>query len=154
MDTRQTRKASGFRHYYFAVFLLGLVLFLLARTFAIPGETDSGSLLGTVTDQEDRPLPGIEVVLLSGQHEPRRTTSDVHGRFKFLSLDPGNYTIEAYGLVAQQGYGKGVYESVLIAKGRATTLQMQLRRALRILEDQPIQPEDAVPYTPIDPDRP
>lgn len=133
----------GYRRYYLGVFLLGAVLLLLART-AAPGPTESGSLLGTVTDVDDRPLPGIEVALSNGHPEPRTTRTDERGRFVFLNLSPGNYVIEAHGQVTNQGYGKGIYESVMVTRGRATTLQMQLRRTLRLIDQQPIQPEQHV----------
>jgi len=148
-ETTITTEPATFRRYYLGVLLLGLVLFGIARSVATY-PTETGSLLGAVTDVDNRPLADIEVVLSNGRGEPRRATTDDLGKFSFLNLDPGNYTIEAYG----QGYARSRYDSVHVGKGRSTTLQMQLRFAVKVRDDGPIRPGGARPDPDYGTDRP
>jgi hypothetical protein len=60
-----------------------------------------GLLDGVVTDDQKRPLPGIQTVLIPDnlRHRPelfKRVLSDANGRFNFSGIAPGDYKIFAW----------------------------------------------------------
>jgi hypothetical protein len=62
-----------------------------------------GNVYGTVTDMSGAVLPGT-VATLTGELGTSTTVSDETGRFRFLNMDHGNYTlrVELAGFVTQQ----------------------------------------------------
>jgi outer membrane receptor protein involved in Fe transport len=66
-----------------------LGLFLLFPVFAHAQST--GSVTGTVTDGEDKPLPGANIVLMDAQRGAA-TTAD--GTYRIEGLEPGRYTLK------------------------------------------------------------
>jgi Ca-activated chloride channel family protein len=69
---------------------IALVWFLIAVAF---GASRTGTVVGTVTDPSNKPLPGV-VVLLSGP-DARRGVTDANGAFEFRDVAPGSYTLTA-----------------------------------------------------------
>ena len=55
----------------------------------------TGSLYGNVIDQSGEILRGATLMLTGGQGPPEIQVSDAQGSFKFLSLTPGSYSVEA-----------------------------------------------------------
>lgn len=55
----------------------------------------TGSLYGTVTNQTGELLRGVTLMLTGGQGPPKVQVSDAQGSFRFLSLTPGPYSVEA-----------------------------------------------------------
>ena len=75
--------------------MLGIVLaVLLLCAGPSPAQQASGSLYGTTVGEDGRPLPGVTVVL-SGVGARQVQTADGQGRFRFLGLPPGLYTVRA-----------------------------------------------------------
>ena len=66
-------------------------------------QVSKGNVYGTVTDESGAVLPGV-VATLSGELGTTSTVSDETGRFRFLNMDHGNYTlrVELSGFVTQQ----------------------------------------------------
>jgi hypothetical protein len=56
-------------------------------------QISTGSIYGKVTDEQSAVLPGATVTLTGATIGARTTTSGPGGEFRFLSLDPGTYTI-------------------------------------------------------------
>ena len=72
----------------------------------LQAQTTTGRLIGTTTDSDGLGLPGVQVtitsdVLIGG---PQSTVSDAQGGFQFISLFPGEYTVQASlsGFVTQE----------------------------------------------------
>jgi hypothetical protein len=85
--------------------LAALVVSLLVVS-GLQAQTTTGRLIGTTTDEDGLRLPGVQVritsdVLIGG---PRATVSDAQGNFQFISLYPGEYTVQASlsGFVTQE----------------------------------------------------
>lgn len=135
--------------FYLALVVVGALLVALTMSTSLTGTIGDGSLLGTVTDVDGMELDRI-VVVLHRDEATWETLTDEHGQFKFLSIDPGNYTIEAYG----EGYPRQRYESVHVRRGPATTLSMKLRLAVRQSEEQQPDPSQPVPHTEDEANRP
>ena len=104
------------------VLVLSLALLGSVAAFA---QTESGNLYGRVTDDQGERLPGVTVTL-SGPGSTQVQVTDAAGEFRFLSLAPGNYSIEA----SLEGFGTVIYEAVNIRIGRNTTVELQLNPAI------------------------
>ena len=56
----------------------------------------SGVISGTVTDADNRPLPGVTVTLASSDDSLHRSiVTNANGRYEIVSLAAGTYTITA-----------------------------------------------------------
>jgi hypothetical protein len=75
-----------------AVFLVGFLCLLAAPLLF--AQTRSGNVVGKALDQSGGVLPGVTVTL-SGIGAPQTFVTDTDGNYRFLSLDPGTYTLEA-----------------------------------------------------------
>ena len=54
-----------------------------------------GSISGTVTGSDGKPVPGLEMNLTHPKvYEPYRTTTDAQGKYQFSGLGDGSFTIE------------------------------------------------------------
>ena len=71
-------------------FVLTLVLFFAVGLSTIVGQTDRGSITGTVTDASGAVLPGARIDL--GQKGPP-AVSNAQGQFLIPNLGPGGYTV-------------------------------------------------------------
>src|SRR5262249_10769402 len=70
---------------------------LVIALFSLPLRAqNSGSIQGTVIDQQGAVLPGVTVQALDQQQGVviRQTTTDVNGLFNLQPLQPGIYTVQ------------------------------------------------------------
>ena len=82
--------SNAVRFRVFVMFLGSLVLPAVALAQA------SGVISGTVTDAENRPLPGVTVtVAASDDSQPRSIVTNANGRYEIVNLAPGTYTVTA-----------------------------------------------------------
>jgi hypothetical protein len=94
--TEQIKKEEAsmkkFLHFLAIAFML---LFLSGQAFAQSGST--GAIEGKVLDEEEKPLPGVEVKLSSpdliGGTQAKVTTAE--GKFRFVALPRGTYVVES-----------------------------------------------------------
>ena len=73
--------------------VLSLALFLGLCPYA-SGQVARGNIYGTVTDASGGVLPGTLVTLV-GEFGTNTTVTDATGKFRFLNLDHGNYSVTA-----------------------------------------------------------
>lgn len=124
---REAGDAYGLWSYYKAVLGLGILLLLLTIPAAQTAQAGGGgSLIGIVSDaSEDRlGVEGLTVTLVGADELARHATTDARGRFEFLDLDPGNYTLVTRG----DGYQDASDPNVNIRKGRPTTIRMAIAK--------------------------
>ena len=75
---------------------LFVVLCCLLIPIAAVAQQRTGNIYGTVVDAEGNPLPGVSVTLTGATIAPIPTQTSAEGKFRFLSLFPGNdYVIKA-----------------------------------------------------------
>lgn len=120
-------ETRGLWRYYSVVLGIGAVLFLLVIPVAQGGQHGGASLLGTITDGSHDGVGSLQVMLRSGT-SIQVTSTDEGGRFEFLELDPGSYTLEVTGSGYQEAYDPNVY----IRRGRSTTIRMKVAEASRV----------------------
>jgi|GEM_PF-5574733 len=118
--------APNLWRYYSAVLGFGVILFLLVIPVAQGGQ-GGGSLLGSISDADNGAVDGMLVILRSETYL-RVTRTGEGGRFEFLDLDPGKYTLEATGT----GYQDTHEANVHVRRGRSTTLRMKVAAASRV----------------------
>jgi hypothetical protein len=83
----------------------------------------TGSLKGTVTDDEDSPLPGVTVTLTSPSMQGTKSyVSTADGDFRFPSLPPGIYSVK----VELPGFQTKERPGLRVRVGGTTTILVQL----------------------------
>jgi outer membrane receptor for ferrienterochelin and colicin len=106
-------------------FVFFLLLGLAFSGFAF-GQTQitTGVIQGTLFDQSGAVLPGADVTVVNVNTQAQATQkSDGDGRFVFLSLAPGRYSVTA----SKGGFSKLVQKDVELTVGQALNLKMTLR---------------------------
>jgi len=116
-------------------FLKGAVFTLLLLALAAPVVAQSnisGSIQGTVKDKQGGALPGVAVTVFSDVLVARKATAvtDERGIYRFPSLPPGTYVIEA----DLSGFGKVHEDNVLINLAKALVIDITMQQA-RVSEE-------------------
>ncbi|HUL78166.1 MAG TPA: TonB-dependent receptor [Vicinamibacteria bacterium] len=91
---------------------LGLALALVALAPAAWAQISAGNIYGKVTDQQGGALPGATITLTGTTIGARTTTTGSAGEYRFLTLDPGTYTLS----VALTGFAT-TQRSVVVSAG-------------------------------------
>src|SRR5688572_11621279 len=74
--------------------LLPLMLVAAFATAGFAQGVQTGSIRGTVLDQQNLPVPGVTVTATSAAVQgPRTTITDAEGAFSLLALPPGQYDV-------------------------------------------------------------
>jgi hypothetical protein len=84
----------------------------------------SSSVHGRVVDDQGAPLPGVTMTLAGGLN-PLVQITDAQGQFRFVTLPPGSYTLEA----RLEGFSSVEYPNVVVSGG-AVTVEMTLNNAV------------------------
>jgi carboxypeptidase family protein/TonB-dependent receptor-like protein len=103
--------------------ILALAL-LVASAFPAFAQIQSGSLNGTIKDEQGGVLPGVTVTA-QGVDATQTFVTDATGDFRFLNLAPGPYKVTA----SLQGFTTLVRENVIITVGRNVELPLSLKVA-------------------------
>jgi hypothetical protein len=87
-------------------------------------QVQSGTVTGIVQDQQDSVLPGVTVTLTGPDRRLQFVTTD-DGRYRFLNVPPGNYTVTA----ALPGFATLVREHVQVVVGATVDLPFRMQVA-------------------------
>jgi hypothetical protein len=73
-----------------------LILSLLLAAVALPlaAQSLTGTITGTIKDEQGGVLPGVTVTL-TGKTGNRTAVTDAEGIYRFAALDPGTYSVTA-----------------------------------------------------------
>jgi hypothetical protein len=74
-------------------FVAAVAFVLICATVAAAGTT--GSISGRIVDDSGRPLAGAQMSLF-GPAGPYRATSDAHGHYQILSIEPDLYYVSVW----------------------------------------------------------
>src|SRR5882672_7917906 len=91
---------------------------------ALHAQLQSGSILGTITDEQSGVLPGVTITL-HGVDITQAFTTDATGQYRFLNLAPGSYMVAA----ELQGFATLVREHVSVEVGKNVELPLQMKIA-------------------------
>ena len=109
-----------------AIALMLLVAFLFQGTWALAGTT--GGLSGTVTDKAGAPVAGA-IVKVSSPSEVTVATTDAHGHFSFISLQPDTFTVT----VSKVGYNTESISGVTVFADQSFALSVVMQKALKTI---------------------
>jgi outer membrane receptor protein involved in Fe transport len=98
-----------------------LIALLLATAAAAAAQSLTGTITGTVKDEQGGALPGVSLTL-AGKTGSRTTTTDAEGGYRFAGLDPGTYTLTA----EMQGFRPRRQDNVVVSIGRTADVHMTL----------------------------
>jgi hypothetical protein len=102
--------------------VLALMLIGLARPAL--AQVQGGTVSGTVLDEQGAVLPGVAVTL-QGVDAKRESVTEADGRFRFLDLAPGPYTLT----VVLQGFSTIVNEAIVVSVGKTVDLPLAMKVA-------------------------
>src|SRR5262245_7762932 len=95
------------------------VFVVLASATRAPAQLHTGSLHGQVFDSSGRPLGGA-LVSIGGPIGPLSQVTDSDGRFHFLALPPGGYSVK----VQREGVTPVGHPNVTVRSGRSTVIEL------------------------------
>jgi hypothetical protein len=104
--------------------LISVLFVCLALAAPAVAQVSSGTIAGTVRDEQGGVLPGVTVVLTSSDRNATFTT-EADGRFRFLNLPPGAYQVSA----ELPGFSKVVRQDLAVQVGSNLDLNFMLKVA-------------------------
>jgi hypothetical protein len=106
----------------FAVSLL--LLSLTAAAVYAQSQQTTGTIQGTVSDEQGGAVPGATVEIKNLDTNATRTIqTDEEGRYTALALQPGKYSVT----VSKQGFATGVAESVDLTVGQTLNFPVKMK---------------------------
>ncbi len=103
-----------------------MVLCLILSPLMMAQSRGTGAIVGTVTEDEKVPLPGVTVTLTSDKLMGKRSVvTDTNGNFRFPALPPGAYTLTA----ELPGFSKYVQENIRLETTIRLTIGVKLQLA-------------------------
>ena len=102
---------------------------VLVLALAVPAaaQLQTGDIYGTTVDEQKQPLPGVTVTLTSSVSAPQVQQSGSDGRFRFLKLYPGKYSLKA----DLQGFSPVEVSAIDVRVGANTDVQVTLSGAIK-----------------------
>ena len=122
MSGFENRSSHGLFSFYFAA-ILGLVI-LACFPLTSMGQSATATLSGTVVDDKDAVVPGVEVTIINPVTGLRRTTkTSDEGFYSFPALAPGTYSVSTQ----RTGFAPVEIKGVVLNVSDQRSLRIQLR---------------------------
>jgi hypothetical protein len=107
-------------------FLVFLAIILLFAPAVFSQSKETGAIRGVVTDDQNVPLPGVNMTLTGRTLMGMRTfVTDAMGEFRFPALPPGEYELKA----ELSGFGTVIRERVRLNTTTTLTLEIEMKPA-------------------------
>ncbi len=117
IDRENRSRRSGFH-------IVSLLLIAICAYAGLAQDMTSGTIQGTVTDEQGAVVSGATVEARNVATNFTRTfTTDSDGRFVFLTMPPGRYVVS----VTKQGFAKLNQENVDLTVGRSISLELAMK---------------------------
>ncbi|HEX9941541.1 MAG TPA: TonB-dependent receptor [Thermoanaerobaculia bacterium] len=114
---------------------LPMAVLLLSLAAPALGQLQSGNLYGTVKAPSGEPLPGVTVTL-TGATAPQIQVTDAQGKFHFLGLSPGTYSVEAQ----IEAFAPVRRDNIEINIGRNTEIELPFQLQIQGIIDVTTEP--------------
>jgi hypothetical protein len=99
------------------------VLLFCAAVLPAAGQTLTGTILGTITDQSHAVIPGVQVSVTDvNTNYHRAETTNESGFFAFANLDPGNFRVD----VEHTGFRKVVRSDIALQPNSTIRVDLEL----------------------------
>jgi outer membrane receptor protein involved in Fe transport len=108
------------------MFVFAMCLALFAVVGASAQTLTTGSIEGTVTDQNGALVPGVNVTITRKGGSPVTVVTDATGNFRLLNIEPGMYEVA---LEEQKGFAKFERDDVPVSLGSTSNVSVQLTLA-------------------------
>ena len=115
------------------VFLIAVLALMVWAPQAWAQNSNSGTVVGQITDAQGRAMVGAVVTLTnSATNGAQATISNAQGRYLFVNLQPGTYSLD----VKAQGFKEAAVKNQLVTVGKQLTLNvpMQVGSAAQTVE--------------------
>jgi hypothetical protein len=126
-DREKTMRNALLRSFTMRIAGLGvslLMTLLIASSASAQTQITSGTIQGTVVDENGGAVPGASVEIRQTEtNYTRTTTTDEEGRFVALQLPSGKYTLT----VSKQGFATLVVENANLTVGQAMNLPLAMK---------------------------
>ncbi|HVF66790.1 MAG TPA: TonB-dependent receptor [Pyrinomonadaceae bacterium] len=110
--------------HFFGISLGILLVFAFAVTARAQTQITTGVIQGIVQDEAGATVPGVAVeVRNAGTNLTKTLTTDDNGRFVFLQLPPGRYTLTA----SKSGFATLKQEEFTLTVGQAANLDLKMK---------------------------
>jgi hypothetical protein len=118
--------------------LLLLTVVGLTGAAGLEAQTLTGTIAGTVRDEQGAVLPGVNVTL-TGRTGSQTTVTDANGEYRFPALEPGMYSVSG----ELSGFQPTRQENVSISVSQTATVDIALKikgptEAITVLAESPI----------------
>jgi hypothetical protein len=101
-----------------------LALLLILSPFVFSQSKETGAIIGAVNDEENSPLPGVEVTLSSENlMGDRSMMTESDGHYRFPALPPGLYTVTA----KLQGFATSIRENIRVTTTQRLTVDLVMK---------------------------
>jgi hypothetical protein len=100
-------------------------LLVLGFALVVPGaaaQTQTGTVEGKITDQQDAVLPGVTLAL-TGPRGTQSTVSDAEGNFRFVGVAPATYVLKA----ELSGFAPQEQVDVIVGMGKTVSADFALK---------------------------
>ena len=111
----------------YAHLAIAAAVLLLALAVPAAAQLQTGDVYGTTVDEQGQPLPGVTVALTGTAGAPQVQQSGGDGKFRFLRLYPGKYSLRA----DLQGFSPVEVQEVDVRVGANTEVQVTLSAAVK-----------------------
>ncbi|MBL8191062.1 MAG: TonB-dependent receptor [Acidobacteria bacterium] len=104
--------------------MLALLSFALIATAMAQSQSTTGAIQGTVNDQAGAVIAGATVTANNlDNNSTKNLTTDENGRFVFLQLQPGRYTLT----ITKSGYATLEQQNIALTVGQTINLNLSLK---------------------------
>ncbi|HEX3557063.1 MAG TPA: carboxypeptidase regulatory-like domain-containing protein [Thermoanaerobaculia bacterium] len=112
---------------WYAHLASAVAVLLLALAVPAAAQLQTGDVYGSTVDEQGQRLPGVTVTLTGPAGAPQVQQSGSDGRFRFLKLYPGKYSLKA----DLQGFSPVEVQEVDVRVGANTEVQVTLSAAVK-----------------------
>jgi hypothetical protein len=102
--------------------VFAFVAVVLAAAVPLAAQSLTGTVAGTITDEQGGALPGVTVTL-TGKTGSKTATTEANGTYRFVALDPGSYSVQT----SLAGFAGRRQENIIVTVGKEAVADFSLK---------------------------